>query len=1085
MISIKNSFADCSKCKLLESPSCILETNCEKDLSKVDVIFIAENPGKDEIQKQVPLIGRAGQTFRKHFKKFNLDSFNYLITNTVLCLTLDEEGKTGNPDDETIEICKENCFNIIEACNPKLIVVMGTTPMTAFDIATQGITNLRGKVYKWRGYDVLLTIHPSYVNRNRAANEPKFMEDLMQAAEILGGDVSSQAVSNDMVTTGKSGMFSYKIPDKYYTDEYRLVDIHYVNKTKEVLYIFRDKNNKRVFHKENDDYICYQVPKGMETKKILPFDDLIQVKLSYKEKKKLDNDITYEGDIKVGVKHAIDYFMTNKEEAPIVDMNIMYIDIEVYSHNNEFPKPEDAAHPVVILAYEYHGKLNVYAMDHKILFGKDGQKILDSKNASTTTVFGSEKDLLNKFVADLRKLEPDIITGWNFINFDLAYIFNRLKKLGISQQSLSKFGEVYVDGETGYATCTGTTILDQLALYKEFTFGQKENYRLGTIAQLEIDKDKLDEGMTFKEMYEKDVNKSIEYNIRDVVILVELEEKLKHVTLQNELKQICKSTFRGSATPFGRIDALSISYLKGKGFASKNGEHTSGASKFEGAFVKDPIRGIHDWVVDFDFTSLYPSLILTYNIGLNTFAFKFKDTENGYYFNYDQTKLPDKFKIIIDPTNTKKEMTITKEQVIKKVADENLISTISGCFFVQHDKEQSFYSEILDMLLSSRKEYKKKMFQAMKDGDKVLEELYNTRQMVFKILANAMYGVLGNTNFRFFDRDCARSVTLSGQEAIKTSILYGNDFVKALKTGKTVDSIPLTVKEMYGDFDRETPYVITGDTDSLFITYQDLVDKKKSVDENLEQVDKWNRDIETYLNDEIIPEFVSSKKVDMKYNRLNLKNELVVKRGLFLQKKRYSLHVIAQEGTKIDRVTSMGLEIKRSDFPSYTKVCLQELLDIILKTDKVSLNKIKQYVNSKEKDFLERIFNGQKTVAKPVSFTKKIKDYKVIPQGVRGMENWNKLVYNIFTPGSRGYLFKLAAIDLDKAPKEVVDNYNKEFLAKGKKIDVVVLPDEESKLPSYFIPDHKEMLRFCWVDRYSLMLEPMMEVKAKQEVMTF
>src|SRR5574340_1043375 len=129
MFSIKSSIADCSKCKLLDQPSCILETNCKDDLTKVDVIFIAENPGKDEVKQGVPLIGKAGQTFRKYFQRYKLDKLNYLITNTVLCLTVNEDGTTGNPDEETINYCKVNCFHMIDTCKPKLIVLLGTSPM--------------------------------------------------------------------------------------------------------------------------------------------------------------------------------------------------------------------------------------------------------------------------------------------------------------------------------------------------------------------------------------------------------------------------------------------------------------------------------------------------------------------------------------------------------------------------------------------------------------------------------------------------------------------------------------------------------------------------------------------------------------------------------------------------------------------------------------------------------------------------------------------------------------------------------------------------------------------------------------------
>ena len=98
MVSIKKSFANCSICPLLSSASCIIETNCEKDLSKVKVIFIAENPGKTEVNNNPPrpLIGKAGKIFRKPFKDYKLNKIPYAITNVVLCQTIDEDGKTVN-----------------------------------------------------------------------------------------------------------------------------------------------------------------------------------------------------------------------------------------------------------------------------------------------------------------------------------------------------------------------------------------------------------------------------------------------------------------------------------------------------------------------------------------------------------------------------------------------------------------------------------------------------------------------------------------------------------------------------------------------------------------------------------------------------------------------------------------------------------------------------------------------------------------------------------------------------------------------------------------------------------------------------
>ena len=149
MKSIKNSFANCSVCDLLDAPSCIAETNCKTDLSQVDVVFIAENPGKDEVKRGVPLIGRAGQMFRKYFKKFGIDKQKYLLTNTVLCQTLEDDGTTGNPTPEVIERCKVNCMELVKVCNPKLLVIMGTSPMSAFGIAKSGITELHGDIVEW------------------------------------------------------------------------------------------------------------------------------------------------------------------------------------------------------------------------------------------------------------------------------------------------------------------------------------------------------------------------------------------------------------------------------------------------------------------------------------------------------------------------------------------------------------------------------------------------------------------------------------------------------------------------------------------------------------------------------------------------------------------------------------------------------------------------------------------------------------------------------------------------------------------------------------------------------------------------
>jgi DNA polymerase elongation subunit (family B) len=360
-------------------------------------------------------------------------------------------------------------------------------------------------------------------------------------------------------------------------------------------------------------------------------------------------------------------------------------------------------------------------------------------------------------------------------------------------------------------------------------------------------------------------------------------------------------------------------------------------------------------------------------------------------------------------------------------------------------------------------------------------DLNDNRQKVYKILANALYGVLGNHVFRFFNTDCARSVTLSGQEMIKASILEADKYVDFIKTKKHERPDPVTKEDMYvEEMDRETKNIITGDTDSLFITYENV---KENV--TIKDMDEWNKRIQDFLNEELVPELVKRHRVDIKNSRLELKNELLINRGLFLAKKRYALHVIRREGKMIDDVQVKGLETRRSDYPSYSKECIKELLDLILKSEKVSLKKMMEFVKGKESDFLERIKHGDKSVARPCSWTKKLSEYKVLSQGVKAMQNWNDLVYPIHAVGAKGYLFKLQGIDLDKAPKDVVDRYNKEFLGKGRKLEVIAIPDEEERLPEYFIPDVKEMLEFSWKDRCGLILDPLTQVKESDKVLTF
>ncbi|MFW6242778.1 MAG: family B DNA polymerase, partial [bacterium] len=775
MFSIKQSFADCSQCKLLDAPSCILESNVD-DFKNVDVIFIAENPGKEEVEHNppIPLCGRAGRIFRKFFNKLFKDNFNWLLTNCVLCLTLTEDGKTGNPDKETIQRCKINCFEMIKKCNPKLIVLMGTSPKDAFGIKGQ-ITKITGEFFEWEGYKVMTTIHPSSINQpGGKTKEPKFKESLEKAAEYLGLKFD-KSENKEMFNESKTGKHLYRLSDeKFYSEDYLLIDVQHLQKERKLLYIFKDKDNNKIYHKENDDFVCYYIDDINKAKKVVPYDEVKQIKFPYhkidsKLRNKISNELLYESDVSLEIKHTQDYYLQSKGE-PDIDLNVLAVDIEVHTKGNkEFPKPEDSKYPIAMITnYEFDNglyKVFVFDVNNENLVDKIKNDYSD-KNVEIY-VYKSEKEMMLDWIKEIRRDDIDILTGWYVIPFDMNYIYNRLPKLGINQSSLSKFNECYLNLYSEYFHIPGLIILDGIRLYKEFTFTKLESYSLDAVSRKEIKRGKIDSGSTFSDIFDNDINHAINYNIVDVELLYELDKKLMHIFLQNELRKICASNFKQSMTPMGRLDSLLVKFLKEKGYASKDADPSGKSNKFEGAYVHPPITGCHDWAVDFDFKSLYPSIILTYNIGVNTFIGKLKDKNLGYELFYNRENLPDKIEVILDPLFEAKEVVYDKVDLLEWIDGNDLIYTLSGCFYKQHENELSFYAEILENLLGSRDKYKKQMFDAIENKDKSLESLYDTRQQVYKILANALYGILGNNAFRFFNLDLARTITLSGQDLIR------------------------------------------------------------------------------------------------------------------------------------------------------------------------------------------------------------------------------------------------------------------------------------------------------------------------------
>ena len=233
---------------------------------------------------------------------------------------------------------------------------------------------------------------------------------------------------------------------------------------------------------------------------------------------------------------------------------------------------------------------------------------------------------------------------------------------------------------------------------------------------------------------------------------------------------------------------------------------------------------------------------------------------------------------------------------------------------------------------------------------------------------------------------------------------------------------------------------------------------------------------------------IKKHNIDPEYSALELKNELICSRGLFLAKKHYVTRVVVNEGKQVDKMNYMGVAIKRSDYPSQTKDFLRELLDIVMKDEKFSMTKVMGFIKKKRVEFRKNIVNGDKTLARPVSWNKVLEDYKSMPQGVRSMLAWNKIQYEIHQKGSRAYMYWVKGLDYSKASKEIIDKYEKHVAtmkakSKSSPLDVISIPDNEEGLPDYFIINIDAAMKFTFEDRYKLMLEPIFNVSSANQVL--
>ena len=591
-----------------------------------------------------------------------------------------------------------------------------------------------------------------------------------------------------------------------------------------------------------------------------------------------------------------------------------------------------------------------------------------------------ESDLLSKFVSIWNEADPTIVSGWNSDFFDMPYLYHRIcKVLGEHKaKELSPLGIVsvqdYFNKKTGVNDSSikiaGVNHLDYMLLHKKYIMKQESSYKLGDIGEKYVKLGKIEYEGSLDKLFREDVNKFIEYNLRDVEILIELDKKLQFIDLTVNLCHLCHTPYENIYYSTALNEGAILTYLKRKDIVSPNKPTTynpalkEGNEEYAGGYLKDPIPGLYEWVSDLDFTSLYPSIIRNLNMGIETLIGRIQNTHK--YDNHwglgDLKKLDPDEDITIEKVTLDRRVlqsSVKAGDLIKMIEKNQLIISANGTLF-RRDKS-SIVVEILNDWFDKRKQYKDLMKDAYKvKKDPALGEYYNRLQHTFKIKLNDVYGVFAQNGWRYSDGNLfiSKAITLTGQRLDQESINFVN-------------------KEVSDELGVEKDYVITADTDSLFFELKDLIIKRKP-DVNIN-----NRDEVVPTALEITKEYQDKTKpflqnlckdlfnVDNEY--FELKQEVVLERGYFAGKRRYAQFIVNKEGVPTEELDIKGMDVMKSNMnPLYRKFGEGILLDIMYGKTKVDIDK--KIIDFK--NYIETV--PIKNIAKPTG-VKNIKKYIASP----------------------------------------------------------------------------------------------------------
>jgi DNA polymerase elongation subunit (family B) len=733
---------------------------------------------------------------------------------------------------------------------------------------------------------------------------------------------------------------------------------------------------------------------------------------TWKERKQLiktykesGNAKTYGSDLSPENKFILERWPGNIDEH-VPEIHYAIVDIECESENG-FPDASEAKERInLITVYSNHKKkFYTFGLEHPYTPTSDNVEYILCK---------TEEMLLKKYIKFMEFLTPNILSGWHSSGFDIPYIFNRTMRIldeidigfydkwlnfkerqeqdeGIQEKwaeehqkrnwvkRLSPFQAVEkrkvrsknrftkdMQDSMSYKM-NGLTDYDYLQLYQQFSLNQRESYKLDYIAEIELGEKKLEYEGTLKDLYKNDWNKFVEYNIQDVNLLVKMEHKLGYLVQAISLSYKCHCTFEDNFGTVTKMETSVYNFLQRKKIImgddnTREERVATSVGGFEGAYVKEPVPGMYEWIIDVDIASLYPSNMRGINISYDTKLFQIKDPRSIWEINDDE-RLEIEFKDGSTKVKTSKELKNEIRTNKWPVSSANVV-------FEDKEKKKGVLVEMLDMWYDGRKINKKKMSNFRKksieislkgndtkfDGShevKVIindspqlryltveqyteyqenlrqEKIHFNRQWSDKILLNSLYGAVSTPFFRYYDIELARSVTLSGQTIIKTNGKLVNEFFKKDVFEKKIirDNFKIDETMVIDDC------AIYQDTDSIYISFKQVMDKL-GVSSDYKQRIKITRFLAAMImkelakfNETFFPETFNAP------NIIFWDQELISDRSIFVKRKKYVCHIVEINGNPPkpdEELLKKGLDMVRSSTPKIFRSKLEEAVSIIL-----------------------------------------------------------------------------------------------------------------------------------------------------------